>query len=67
MVRGLAPAAALVLAGCVASSTGGSGDWCDLNEPRRHSDAVIQAMTEAELDELNAHNRYGEQRCGWRS
>jgi hypothetical protein len=40
--------------------------WCDLNEPRRHSPEVIDLMSEVELEKLNAHNRYGEQHCGWK-
>lgn len=61
----------LLLAGCASfptesDPTVATGDWCDTNEPRRHSPEVIGLMTEDELDELNAHNRYGTEHCGWR-
>lgn len=37
--------------------------WCDFNQPRR--DATDETPR-AELDEINAHNRIGTDRCGWR-
>lgn len=69
----VAALAAALAAGCVAVQVGPKeeppapvvGDWCDLNEPRHPSRAVVAAMTRAELDELNAHNRYGAEHCGW--
>lgn len=58
--------ASLLLAGCQATIAPATGDWCDVNEPRRHTKEVIVVMSEKELNELIAHNRYGAERCGWR-
>ncbi len=41
--------------------------WCENNQPRRPSVAAINAMTRAELDELNAYNRKGVDWCGWKA
>lgn len=40
--------------------------WCEHNEPRRPSAAVVAVMTRPDLDEMIAHNRQGVLWCGWR-
>lgn len=65
MVRGLILAAALVLAGCAASTR--SGDFCVGNQPRILSPAVIAAMTIEEKRRAVEHNLKGERLCGWRN
>lgn len=58
----------LVLGGC--STTAPIGNprevWCDHNQPRRPSLAVVQTMSRAELDEMNSFNAQGAKWCGWR-
>jgi len=61
MVRTLALLSLLALAACQTAS----GDFCDLNHPRRLSPATIDAMTDAEVNEALAFNRKGEVFCQW--
>lgn len=62
-----AVALALILAGCVTRPVEDPRSvWCAFNEPRRPSVAVVEAMTRAELDEMNAFNAKGADWCGWR-
>lgn len=58
----------LVLAGCTTmpSVDNPRQVWCDHNQPRRPSPAVVDAMTRPELDEVNAYNGKGARWCGWR-
>lgn len=62
MVRTLALLSLLALAACQTAS----GDFCDLNHPRRLSAATIDAMTDAEVNEALAFNLKGGKLCGWR-
>lgn len=39
--------------------------WCDHNEPRRPTRAAFEAMSRADLDEMNAHNKKGVEWCRW--
>lgn len=69
MEKALILIAAILLAGCGHISQPVEDPrqiWCDHNSPRRHTPAVIEAMSRAELDETNAHNAKGEKWCGWR-
>ena len=51
----------LILAGC--QTAGGS--FCDIASPIRLSDAVIDQMTDTEVNKALAHNEKGERLCGW--
>jgi hypothetical protein len=61
VIRALALAAALTLAGCAATP----GDFCDLAQPIRLSDATIDTLTDADVAVLVGHNRRGQTFCGW--
>jgi hypothetical protein len=41
--------------------------WCDHNKPTRPSQAAMDAMSRAELDDMNLHNRKGTAWCGWKA
>ncbi|MER9270461.1 hypothetical protein [Mesorhizobium sp. M0643] len=41
--------------------------WCDHNEARRRSLAVLAAMSRPELDEMNSFNAQGAKWCGWKA
>lgn len=62
MTRTLALLSLLALAACQTAS----GDFCDLNHPRRLTPATIDAMTDAEVNEALAFNLTGQKLCGWR-
>lgn len=62
MVKVLALLSLLALAACQTAS----GDFCDLNHPRRLSPATVDAMTDAEVNEALAFNLTGQKLCGWR-
>lgn len=55
--------ALIVLAGCSATAKGG---FCAISQQIRPSAATIDAMTDAEVKAILAHNRKGRQLCGWR-
>jgi hypothetical protein len=59
---------ALLLCGCTTVSPveDPRSVWCEHNEPRRPSSAVIEVMTKPELDALNSHNDKGVEWCGWK-
>lgn len=58
----------LLLSACVTTAPVGDPRkvWCDNNKPRRPSLAVVQAMTRAELDDMNSFNAKGVDWCGWK-
>lgn len=58
--------AALLLLALLASCQTAKGTFCDIAKPIRLSSAVIDAMSDAEVDQLLAFNRKGEKLCGWR-
>ncbi len=51
-----------VMVGCTTTK----GSFCDIAKPMRPSAAAIDAMTDAQVKDLVAHNRKGEKLCGWR-
>lgn len=53
----------ITLAGCITTPVG--GDFCAVEHPARLSDATIDAMTDAEVNDALAHNRKGQKLCGW--
>ncbi|MET3577680.1 outer membrane biogenesis lipoprotein LolB [Mesorhizobium robiniae] len=58
----------LLLAGCTTPASIGNPRqvWCDHNQPRRPSAAVVAAMTRPELNEVNAYNGKGAKWCRWK-
>jgi hypothetical protein len=62
MGKGLILAALLALAACTTTK----GSFCAVDKPLRPSSAAIDAMTDAQVKDLLAHNRKGQKLCGWR-
>jgi len=50
------------LAGC---TTAPVGNFCDIEHPIRHTQKVIDAETDAEVQADLAHNLKGAKLCGW--
>lgn len=50
------------LAGC----TTVKGGFCAVSGPLRLSAATVDALSDAEVKALLAHNRKGQKLCGWR-
>lgn len=61
MVKVLTLVFLLAITGC----TTVKGDFCALAKPQRPSQAEIEAMTDARVAEVLAHNRRGQELCGW--
>lgn len=59
---------ALILAGvlALAACQTPQGDFCDIAKPIRLSEAVVDAMTDAEVVAALAHNEKGAKLCRWR-
>lgn len=62
MVRALILASMLALPAC--QTTGGS--FCDIASAIRPSQEQIDQMTDAQVNELLAHNEKGQRLCGWK-
>ncbi|UVK37625.1 hypothetical protein LHFGNBLO_004688 [Mesorhizobium sp. AR10] len=65
MGKGLIPAFvafAIALAGC----TTATGGFCAVSSPLRLSTKAVDAISDAEVRALLAHNRKGQKLCGWR-
>jgi hypothetical protein len=56
-------AALLALAAC---TTTPSGSFCDIAKPLRPSASTIDAMTDAEVAAMLAHNKRGQALCKWK-
>lgn len=57
----------LGLGGCATTSGGGRGGaFCETAQPFRPTAAALAAMSHDELVAMDAHNTFGEARCGWR-
>lgn len=52
----------LALAGCQSVTP----TFCDLAEPIRMSDRTVDAMTDAEVEQVLTHNLTGAKACGWK-
>lgn len=65
MVKRLILAAALVAALSACQTV--QGDFCDVAKPIRPTAAQVDAMTDAQVKELLAHNRKGAKLCGWKA
>ena len=50
-----------VMAGC----TTVKGGFCAVSSPLRLSATAVEALSDAEVKALLAHNRKGEKLCGW--
>lgn len=62
MGKAVALAALLALTAC--QTTGGS--WCDIAKPIRLSHAVIDVMSDVEVNAVLAQNEKGQKLCGWK-
>lgn len=62
MGKAVVVAVLLVLAACQTPV----GDWCDIAKPIRLSHETIDAMSDAEVAAVLAHNRKGAAMCGWK-
>jgi len=51
----------LALAGC----TSAKGSFCAISSPIRLSPSVVDALSDAEVKAMLAHNRKGQALCGW--
>lgn len=63
MVKVLAVTAMMALAAC--QTTGGS--FCDISKPIRLTEATIDALSDAEVEEALAHNLKGQALCKWKT
>lgn len=63
MVKALALASLLALAACQTAK----GSFCDIAKPVRLSDAAVDALSDAEVAALLAHNRKGAKLCAWKA
>ncbi len=51
----------LALAGC----TTAKGSFCAISSPVRLSSSAVDALSDAEVRAMLAHNRKGQALCGW--
>ena len=61
-MKALALASLLALAACQTAK----GPFCDIAKPVRLSDAAVDALSDAEVAALLAHNEKGRRLCRWR-
>lgn len=54
--------ALLALTACTTTK----GSFCEIAKPMRPSAAAIDAMTDAQVKDIVAHNRKGQKLCGWK-
>ncbi len=52
----------LIVFGCASPR----GTYCSIAKPHRFSDATVNAMTDAEVQQELTHNRTGAKLCGWK-
>lgn len=57
----LAVAMFSALAGC----TTAKGSFCAISSPLRLSSSAVEALSDAEVRAMLAHNRKGQALCGW--
>lgn len=62
MVKAIALAALLALVACTTTK----GSFCAVASPQRPSAAAVDAMTDAQVRGLLAHNLKGQKLCGWK-
>lgn len=61
-MKALALVLLLALAGCQTAK----GSFCQISSPQRFSAQAVDAMTDAEVKDVLAHNRKGQKLCGWK-
>jgi hypothetical protein len=55
----------VVLAGC--TTTGGAGGaFCDVGRPMHPTDRDVEVISDRLAGDVLAHNKTGQQACGWR-
>lgn len=54
---------AAFLSACAATP---QGDFCDVADPIRLNPAVVDAMSDSEVERTLAHNEKGQRLCGWK-
>lgn len=54
--------AVLLLAGCTTTK---GGNFCQISSPMRLSSQAVDALSDAEVKQLLAHNKRGVKLCGW--
>jgi hypothetical protein len=59
-------ALALVVLLAIAGCTTAKGSFCAVSTPLRLSVAAVDQLTDAEARAVLAHNRKGQQLCGWK-
>lgn len=57
----------LVTTFVVTACTTTGGSFCDISKPIRLSPATIAQMSDAEVENVLAHNEKGEKLCGWKA
>jgi hypothetical protein len=63
LILALLVAPAVAFAGC----TTASGSFCAVSSPLRLSGKAVDALSDAEVRALLAHNRKGQKLCGWKA
>ncbi|MBZ9856766.1 hypothetical protein LB566_23520 [Mesorhizobium sp. CA13] len=56
----------LLLLGALSGCVTAAGDFCAVSSPQRISAAAVDQLTDAQARALLAHNRKGQQLCGWK-
>ena len=64
MVKILALSLLVLVTGC---QTMGKGSFCAIAKAQRPSQGEVDAMSDARVAEVLAHNRKGQRLCGWKS
>lgn len=64
IMRGTLAALSLIL---LVSCQTTSGTFCDIARPQRPSAAEIEAMSDARVADVLAHNLKGKKLCGWKA
>lgn len=62
-MKALALALLIALAGCNQTT---KGTFCQISSPIRLSSQAVDALSDAEVKALLAHNRKGQTLCGWK-
>lgn len=62
MGRALTLALFIALAGCTTTK----GTFCAVSSPIRLSSQAVDALSDAEVKDVLAHNRKGQTLCGWK-
>lgn len=52
----------LLITGCMSTK----GTFCQIAKPHRFSDATVNAMTDAEVQQELTFNKQGAKLCGWK-